>query len=224
MNINDRFKTDNYICVFKLETDKEWKLRCINTVEDITENAGLDYQLIHKKHKDILDAYLKDNNVDIWKDTYRGNIDYFCKVKNFILNYDPDGSYSLRSPEQILLDKPVKMNLNKKIKEEMYKLLAYNNLTEEVKKCEAYDGWSKEDQIAHYLLSNDINPIVELQELEDSIIEDYVTPYEWSKDFNAKKDFNLEELDRVFRLIKETFSNKILVDVLLKIYFKRTHS
>lgn len=59
--LKEKYATGNYICIYKNnEYMKQWEVN----IKPMWNGVG-EYRLIHKKHKDILNAWLKDNNVKI---------------------------------------------------------------------------------------------------------------------------------------------------------------
>lgn len=68
-NLLEKYSTGNYICISKLKSDIHWDYLLAPSFDD----SEMEYVLIHKKDKDILDAYLKDNSIKIeWYD-FSGN-------------------------------------------------------------------------------------------------------------------------------------------------------
>lgn len=60
------------------------------------------YKLIHKKHKDILDAYLADNSVEILEIDTACNLEKEYVVKKFIEDYAEDGIYVLKPKKKTI--------------------------------------------------------------------------------------------------------------------------
>lgn len=97
----EKYASGNYILLFY--NSDSWITKYItswNYTEDI-------YKLIHKKHKDILDAYLADNNVRIeFRDT-NGSMKEFehisnCLKGNFIDSYNEDFQYRLKPKKKTI--------------------------------------------------------------------------------------------------------------------------
>jgi len=81
----------DYICLYNYY-EKGWK------IIEIPEFKGEErcYKLIHKKHKDILDAYLADNSVEIeWLNGMKEGYQIWSTFSNFINNYDCKLNYRL---------------------------------------------------------------------------------------------------------------------------------
>ena len=58
-----------------------------------------EHKLIHKKHKDILDAYLADNNVEIEYNRHESGFELICG--DFIEHYDESLDYRLKPQMQV---------------------------------------------------------------------------------------------------------------------------
>lgn len=89
--IQQTFETGEYICIY-YTMDKKWMV--VN--KPLFGTPG-QYKLIHKKHEDILNAYLEDNNIKIERRTVLESPKWI-KV-NFIETYDSTDDYRIKEPE-----------------------------------------------------------------------------------------------------------------------------
>lgn len=96
--LKQKYKSRDYILIVKQNGfENLWhKFSCIG--DDIEEDLELIQdkraKLIHKKHEDILNAYLKDNNVEIEYDTpYNG---WISLDNDFMIDYDETDNYRLK--------------------------------------------------------------------------------------------------------------------------------
>lgn len=88
--LKEKYESRDYIIVVRNNmTDFRWAK--LNRMPSWIQ--GADYKLIHKKHKDILDAYLADNSVEI---EYHIERDLWAIDKNFIDKYKEDCEYRLK--------------------------------------------------------------------------------------------------------------------------------
>lgn len=98
--IADKASTGDYIIVYKEVDTLTYNYKWHKNVDKLLY-AGLDYKLIHKKHKDILDAYLKDTNVKIFTDDYSDdshcyyNLKEYFSNENFIDFYNENYNYTI---------------------------------------------------------------------------------------------------------------------------------
>lgn len=83
--LKEKYDSGDYICIGFGEFTR--------IIENCSfNNPKTSYRLIHKKHSYILDAWLKDNSVEIeWF-----NVDGFCKCKYFIDSYNENYNYRLK--------------------------------------------------------------------------------------------------------------------------------
>ena len=81
--MKEKFESGDYVCVFNRDG---WG---IGYSELILKHYK--HKLIHNKHKDILEAYLADNSVEIYDNTY----DELVEPYHFIENYDENIEYEL---------------------------------------------------------------------------------------------------------------------------------
>lgn len=97
--LKQKYKSRDYILIVKQNNFENlwYKFSCIG--DDIEEDLELIQdkraKLIHKKHEDILNAYLKDNNVEIEVYEKMDN-DYALLDKDFIVTYNENYLYRLK--------------------------------------------------------------------------------------------------------------------------------
>lgn len=90
LKIAEKFKTGDYIILWKnvepITLKYKWR---INGSDRLF--PGIDYKIIHKRHKEVLDEYLKDSSkhicIVIEDSVYR--------VNNFIETYDENHNYKI---------------------------------------------------------------------------------------------------------------------------------
>lgn len=89
-NLKSKFQTGNYICL--------GVSKCVKIQYPIfQEKCIIDYKLIHKKHVVVLDAYLKDKNIEI---EYCSTCNGWITIDgDFLLNYDELEHYRIKEPE-----------------------------------------------------------------------------------------------------------------------------
>ncbi len=85
----------NYIRIGKNELDTNWSIMSETDVRLDTFSRAVN---IHIKHKSILDAYLKDNDVGITYISYNEVGKYNRLCPDFINNYNEDQVYELKAP------------------------------------------------------------------------------------------------------------------------------
>lgn len=98
MTQKEKFKTGNYIRVAKSRTYSNIPFEKLDNDDNYWLEREFEYFFIHKKHKDILDAYLLDNSVEIEQcsngDWYEININPYYDA--FIRFYDENNEYRLK--------------------------------------------------------------------------------------------------------------------------------
>lgn len=94
--IKEKYESRDYIAIYlAIGNNNNWYKT------DSVENCkGNKYKLIHKKHIDILDTYLKDNSVEIEVVYSIGNSSNSVKVLDFIDSYDERLDYILQQKEE----------------------------------------------------------------------------------------------------------------------------
>lgn len=85
--IAEKFKTGDYIIIWKCVEPITLNYRWLINGSDRLF-PGIEYKLIHKKHKDILENYIKNDNIVILIDDSVYNID-------FIETYDERYNYAI---------------------------------------------------------------------------------------------------------------------------------
>ncbi len=90
--IKEKYLSGDYICV--VENRFGSKGYFVKENDEFKENWN--YTLIHKKHKDILEVYLKDNSAEILTNQF--SLDGLCVFPelNFIDNYREKYDYILK--------------------------------------------------------------------------------------------------------------------------------
>lgn len=91
--LKEKYNSGDYICIAKLHKHHNWELPKV-----FKWNQYNYYKLIHKKHKEILDAYLADNSVEI---EYEFDEETHCNagwyiVDDFIDTYKEHRNYRLK--------------------------------------------------------------------------------------------------------------------------------
>lgn len=95
--LKEKYATGNYICISG-ETRNQKTIWVI--VSDISQFTFGNFKLIHKKHKDILDAYLADNNVEI-EERISGSSHWHQLVCDWLEAYHPSNhEYRLKPQVQ----------------------------------------------------------------------------------------------------------------------------
>ena len=89
-DIKSKYESGDYILVLS-DGFKNWKPD-VSYGETWALWSHLAMYLIHKKHEDILDAYLKDNSIKIY---FRWHDEEWMKFKNFIENYEEKAMYKI---------------------------------------------------------------------------------------------------------------------------------
>lgn len=82
--LKEKFKSGDYVCVFRNEHLVRGKWLIDSYPSFIITNR---YKLIHKKHKDILNAYLDGKEIEVFI------MSEWHKVKNFIEEYNENSTY-----------------------------------------------------------------------------------------------------------------------------------
>lgn len=122
-NLKSKFETGNYICAGKAWFGVSKWVRI--EYPTFQEKGIIDYKLIHKKHTDILDAYLKDNNVQIEYETNNG---WITVDNDFIMDYDELDQYRIKKPESDIVYECYRTNKQTGETEILSKLLTDNML------------------------------------------------------------------------------------------------
>lgn len=91
--LKEKYETGNYI-IIRLN-DNGYERKWIIQTDFYKGLNGIKFKLIHKKHKDILDAYLKDNTIDIEVVYSLDNSSNSVRVLDFIESYDERLDYKL---------------------------------------------------------------------------------------------------------------------------------
>lgn len=91
-----KFETGNYFVLWKMKDDKKGFWIQGNTIKVFKHKDGFEFKLIHKKHRNILDAYLDNENIYIINKTDSINIIGY----EWINIYDEDKNYELAKPEE----------------------------------------------------------------------------------------------------------------------------
>lgn len=103
MTIKEKFETGNFIPVLLYDNGYERKYLIKDDIQ--LRLNGVNITLVHKKHKDILEAYLLDNNVEIiWNNgtdnRYNTPLALYSKCENFIDTYNEDIDYKVSTIEK----------------------------------------------------------------------------------------------------------------------------
>jgi hypothetical protein len=93
--IKEKLSTGNYNIVFKQKINNKWSL-CYRP-NDLVWRNDFDYKVIHRKHRNILDAYLEDNNVEI---EFKATNKWFKLEGDFINTYSPLTIYNIVEKEE----------------------------------------------------------------------------------------------------------------------------
>ena len=91
----NKYDTGDYICINLDQIDNTWG---IGTVD--WRLATESYKLIHKEHKEILDAWLEDNDVEI--EVALSMTCEWGKEADFVGNYDEARFYRLAQPKSVI--------------------------------------------------------------------------------------------------------------------------
>ena len=133
-NLKSKFQTGNYICVGNkwFGVSKWVKIQ----YPILQEKVIIDYKLIHKKHVVVLDAYLKDKNIEI---EYCSTCNGWITIDgDFLLNYDELEHYRIKEPESQIVyecyrtDKKTRESeiISKLLTDKMLKILENENRTQ----------------------------------------------------------------------------------------------
>lgn len=96
-NLNEKFETGDYICLGKKWLGVEVWAK-IKSPDTFYETPGFtDFTLIHKRHSDLLEAYLKDRSVEVERRTVLQEPKWM-KV-SFLETYDETNDYRIKEPE-----------------------------------------------------------------------------------------------------------------------------
>ncbi len=93
--IKEKYASGDYICI--LYVSDKWE---INNYPAFIEIGS--YKLIHKKHKDILDAYSADNSVNIQINCRAFNTEWEWIDTDFITKYDEAFEYRLKPKKKTI--------------------------------------------------------------------------------------------------------------------------
>lgn len=81
--IKEKYVTGNYICVVENRFGPEGYF----IKEDNSEfKHNWNYTLINKKHSEVLEAYLKDSNIEIFTDAYSDYAHEYYKMSEYFSN------------------------------------------------------------------------------------------------------------------------------------------
>ena len=83
-DIREKYKTGDYICV--VENRFGGKGYFIKDTGFFKENWK--YTLVHKKDKEVLDAYLLNNNIDIYTNAWADNYQDYYKLSDIFILAD----------------------------------------------------------------------------------------------------------------------------------------
>lgn len=99
-------------------------------------------------------------------------------------------------------------------------LCVIRHLIKAVKQCEAYDGWTADEQLSYYIQRNGFNPIVELKETKERMIEKYCTPEikEEIEYYHKTNDLNLERLKTLGGLITDLDVDRTVNAIIYELY------
>ena len=129
-----KFESGNYVCMYKQSTCDIYIRLDSPMFHDETKKG--DYKLIHKKHEEVLNAWLLDNNSIIIKTaSHLGS----CLEFDFIGTYDEEFNYSL--DEALLFTKEIDLeNCYCEATEENYNRLIKDGL---IKSDYDFGGYGK---------------------------------------------------------------------------------
>lgn len=93
-------------------------------------------------------------------------------------------------------------------------------LKEAVKECEAYDGWTANEQLEHYIRNNGFNPILELKETKKRLINKYCSKEikEEIEYYHTTNDLDLERLKTLGGLIDERDVGMTVRTIIYELY------
>lgn len=129
-NLKNKFETGNYICLCNLWLGvNKWIIADFPTFEERNsfKTDIIGYKLIHKKHTDILDAYLKDDNVEIEYETNNG-FGFTYLEEDFLETYNEINQYRIKKPESHIVYECYRTNKQTGETEILSKLLTDNML------------------------------------------------------------------------------------------------
>lgn len=114
-----KFSTGDYICIGNSWFDVDKWVKKLHP--SFKEKSIIEYKLIHKKHEDILNAYLKDKNVQIeWKWTGFG---FTYLEEDFLETYDETNHYRIKEPKKQIVHECYRTNKKTGESEMLTKLL-----------------------------------------------------------------------------------------------------
>lgn len=126
MNLKEmkkKFKSGEYILLWKEFKDLKWVVKG----SFHHDNRGYN-KLIHKKHKHILDAYLKDNGVQLFITYKNSDVGAYISGDNFIENYDENAIYELKETNMPQKNNFHEYGFETDFEAEIYKTDEYGNL------------------------------------------------------------------------------------------------
>ena len=157
-HLKRKFEQGNgqYEVLFKEKKSDKWEF-CYRP-NDLTWRKDCDYILIKKEHKEIIEAYLKDNTLKI---QYRWHDEDWMLLDNFIENYDEDMQLRVSKKEF----EPFTLNIEVKTLDEAKSLwnifnLQYNTIykalnssynVEFENRIDIYDYWNQIDDLLQEL-------------------------------------------------------------------------
>lgn len=96
--MKEKYASGKCICIFREATNDSWA-KTVSTPLWLSYNT---YKLIHKRHKELLDAYLADNSVKIEIKCRDNNAEWEWIDTDFIKNYNEDFEYRLKPKKKTI--------------------------------------------------------------------------------------------------------------------------
>ena len=99
-------------------------------------------------------------------------------------------------------------------------LCAIRYLRKAVEECQAYDGWTDDEMLAHFIQKNGFNPIEELKQTKKRLIKKYCSKeIEEEIEFACKsKDLDLDRLNKLQSLIDELDIDRTVRNIIYDLY------
>lgn len=96
-------------------------------------------------------------------------------------------------------------------------------LKEAVKECEAYDGWSAEEQLEHFIEKNGFNPIIELKQTQKRLMKKYCSLEikEEIEYYHKTNDLDLDRLKTLGGLIAEIDVGRTVTAIIYELFSTR---
>lgn len=96
-------------------------------------------------------------------------------------------------------------------------------LKEAVKECEAYDGWTADEQLKHYIEKNGFNPIIELKQTHKRLMKKYCSLEikEEIEYYSSTADLDLDRLKTLSGLIADLCVGRTVETLIYELFSTR---